>query len=81
MFRALGKHKIANIYEMVVFHLPFRGLARMSGGAFSMEMVDGLLIAVNGNFIKGIRHLIKASKKREQCPKYRQNKIENKKEK
>lgn len=81
MFRALGKHKIANIYEMVVFHLPFRGLARMSGGVFSMEMVDGLLIAVNGNFIKGIRHLIKASKKREQCPKYRQNNIENKKEK
>lgn len=81
MFRKMGKHKIANIYEMVVFHLPFRGLARMSGGAFSMEMVDGLLIAVNGNFIKGMRHLIKASKKREQCPKYRQSKLENKKEK
>lgn len=76
MFKLLGKRKIVNIYEMVVFHLPFRGLARMSGGAFSMEMVDGLLIAVNGNFIKGMRHLRQASKKREHCEKYRNDKLE-----
>ncbi|MGL4798439.1 MAG: beta-glucosidase family protein [Cellulosilyticaceae bacterium] len=74
MFKVLGKRKIVNIYEMVIFHLPFRGLARMSGGAFSMEMVDGLLIAVNGNFIKGMKHLRQAAKKREECPKYRYNK-------
>lgn len=72
--RKMGKQKYVNIFEMVVFHLPFRGMARMSGGAFSMGMVDGILIAVNGNFIKGIRRLRKEQKKRKQCEKYCNNK-------
>lgn len=40
--------------------LPFRAIGKMTGGQVTMEMVDGLLIAVNGRFIKGIKHLIKA---------------------
>lgn len=74
MFQKIGKHKIVNMYEMLILHLTFRGLSKMSCGAFSMEMIDGLLIAVNGNFFKGMYHLIKASQKRKVCEKYIQNK-------
>lgn len=74
IFQKMGKHKTVNMYEMLVLHLPFRGLSKMSCGAFSMDMIDGLLIAINGHFFKGMYHLMKASQKRRVCEKYIQNK-------
>lgn len=72
LLKAFGKRKLVNVYEMVIFHQPFRGLARQTGGVFSIGMVDALLIAVNGNFIKGMIQLRKASKQRQNTMKYRQ---------
>ena len=31
-------------------HMPFRAIAKMTGGMVSMEMVEGLLKVVNGHF-------------------------------
>ena len=38
--------------------MPFRGIAKMTGGAMNMEMVDGLLVMINGRFFKGMGQLI-----------------------
>ncbi len=41
--------------------LPFRGVARMSGGKMDMAMLDGLLQMVNGEFWRGLFALLKAA--------------------
>ncbi|MCR5153933.1 MAG: glycoside hydrolase family 3 C-terminal domain-containing protein [Lachnospiraceae bacterium] len=43
---------------LFVFNMPFRGIAKMTGGAISMDMVDGMLTAVNGHFFRGIGKVI-----------------------
>lgn len=53
-----------NIFDMIVLHQPFRGLNKMAGGALSMEMVDGLLTAVNGHFWKGMAQLARGARKK-----------------
>ncbi len=40
------------------YNMPFRSIAKMTGGIVSMEMVNGLLKAVNGHFWKGIGQII-----------------------
>lgn len=45
---------------LFVLGLPFRSVARMSGGKVDMKMLDGLLLMVNGHFISGLRHYIRA---------------------
>ena len=39
---------LANVLQMGVMNLPFRGLERMAGGIITMPMVDGILKIVNG---------------------------------
>ncbi len=65
-FKLTNNKKMMNTFEMLVFHMPFRGMARMSAGALTMEMVDGLLLIVNGHFFKGISLLIKGKKHQKQ---------------
>ena len=48
---------------MSVYHMPFRGIARMTGGVINMPMLDGILIMANGHFFKGLSHLLKERKK------------------
>lgn len=72
--RAMGKRKMVNVFEMLIWHLPFRGICKMSAGAFSMEMVDGLLVAVNGRFFKGVGLMMKGMKKRKSVPKFQAGK-------
>ncbi|MNC83589.1 hypothetical protein D3C75_1376340 [compost metagenome] len=48
---------------MSVYHMPFRGVARMTGGIMNMPMLDGVLMIVNGHFFKGLRHVLKERKK------------------
>jgi len=43
--------------------MPFRGMARMTGGIMNMAMLDGVLMIVNGKFFKGIRHVLRERKK------------------
>ncbi|MCA1292840.1 glycoside hydrolase family 3 C-terminal domain-containing protein [Paenibacillus sp. alder61] len=57
--RKIGKRSAANLIMMSIYHLPFRGIARMTGGAVNMPMVDGLLMMANGRFFKGLRHFLK----------------------
>lgn len=38
--------------------MPFRGIAKMTGGAVSMEMVEGMVLAVNGHLFRGLGKVI-----------------------
>ena len=49
-----------NLNILFIYNMPFRGIAKMSGGAVNMDMVDGILKIVNGQFFKGIGHLMRA---------------------
>jgi len=57
--RKIGKRSAANLIMMSVYHLPFRGIARMTGGVVNMPMLDGLLLIVNGQFWKGASQLLR----------------------
>jgi beta-glucosidase len=56
----IGKRTTANTIRTYFYAMPFRGVARMSGGAVNRSMVDGLLSIVNGRFGEGLRHTIRA---------------------
>ncbi len=43
---------------LFIYNMPFRGIAKMTGGAVSMEMVRGMLMVVNGHFLGGMAKLI-----------------------
>ncbi|MFF2272089.1 glycoside hydrolase family 3 C-terminal domain-containing protein [Agromyces sp. NPDC058136] len=49
----LGRPHAANNTRFAL-ELPFRSIARLSGGSVDDDMVDGLLIAVNGRFWRGM---------------------------
>lgn len=59
----IGKKDTANMIIMSVYHMPFRGIARMTGGIINMPMLDGMLMIVNGHFFKGISHLLRERSK------------------
>ncbi|MEG2018432.1 MAG: glycoside hydrolase family 3 C-terminal domain-containing protein, partial [Clostridium sp.] len=58
----IGKRDTANMIIMSVYHMPFRGIVRMTGGIMNMPMLDGLLIAANGHLFKGIAHMLREHK-------------------
>lgn len=60
--KRIGKRETANLIMMSVYHMPFRGIARLTGGMINMPMVDGLLLIVNGHFFKGLRHFLRERK-------------------
>lgn len=62
-FIRTGRRREANVLMMYVYHLPFRGISRMTMGAINMKMVDGILIAVNGKFLKGLLYFLKERRK------------------
>lgn len=43
---------------LFIYNMPFRGIAKMTGGAVSMEMVRGMVLVVNGHFLKGMGKII-----------------------
>ncbi len=43
---------------LFIYNMPFRALAKMTAGMVSMEMVEGILIVVNGHFFKGFGKII-----------------------
>lgn len=43
---------------LFIYNMPFRGIAKMTNGAVSMEMVDGMVLAVNGHFFRGFGKII-----------------------
>ncbi|MFK3676775.1 glycoside hydrolase family 3 C-terminal domain-containing protein [Microbacterium sp. NPDC090218] len=55
----LGRPLAANNTRFAL-DLPFRSIARLTGGSVSDDMVEGLLIAVNGRFWRGAAHYLGA---------------------
>lgn len=43
-----------NLNLMFNYNMPFRAIGKMAGGICSQEMVDGIVIIVNGQFFKGL---------------------------
>ena len=43
---------------LFIYNMPFRSIAKMTGGAVSMEMVRGMVEVVNGHFFHGIGKVI-----------------------
>ncbi len=43
---------------LFVYNMPFRGIAKMTGGMVTMEMAEGILMAVNGHTFKGLGKVI-----------------------
>jgi beta-glucosidase len=60
--KRIGKRETANLIMMSVYHMPFRGIARLTGGMINMPMVDGLLLIANGHLFKGLRHFLRERK-------------------
>lgn len=48
-----------NLNVLFIYNIPFRGIAKMTGGAVSMDMAYAMLDMVNGHFFRGMKHLIK----------------------
>nr|AFN84566.1 beta-glucosidase-related glycosidase [uncultured bacterium scaffold00090] len=44
---------------LFIYNMPFRGIAKMTGGMVSMEMAEGMLQVVNGHFFRGLGKIIK----------------------
>jgi len=42
---------------LFIYNIPFRGIAKMTGGMVSMEMAEGMVEAVNGHLWRGIRKM------------------------
>ncbi len=59
LLMALGRPHAANNTRFVL-DLPFRSVARMSGGRVDDAMLDGLLLMVNGRFWRGVRQVASA---------------------
>lgn len=55
----LGRPLAANNTRFAL-DLPFRSIARLSGGSVNDDMLDGLLVMVNGHFWRGARHFVRA---------------------
>ena len=43
---------------LFIYNMPFRGIAKMTNGMVSMEMVEGMVTVVNGHFLKGMKKII-----------------------
>ena len=41
-----------------IYNMPFRGIAKMTGGMCTMEMAEGMLTVCNGHFFKGVGKII-----------------------
>lgn len=50
-----------NLNILFIYNMPFRGIAKMMGGAVSMSMVEAILEMVNGKFFRGFKNLVAAT--------------------
>jgi beta-glucosidase len=48
-----------NLNVLFIYNMPFRGIAKMTGGMVSMEMARGMVLVVNGHFLKGTGKIVK----------------------
>jgi len=57
MLKKSEKKGVPNLNLMFVFNMPFRGIAKMTGGMVTMEMAEGIVSLVNGHIIRGAGQL------------------------
>lgn len=58
---------------LFIYNMPFRGIAKMTNGMVEMDMVQGVVTAVNGRFFRGLGQAIGAFfRNRREDKKYRQ---------
>lgn len=65
IYRTLTKMKVKSeakgkpdLNILFIYNMPFRGIAKMTGGAVSMEMAEGMVTVVNGHFFRGMGRII-----------------------
>lgn len=65
IYKILNKMKAKNeekgkpdLNLLFIYNIPFRGIAKMTGGAVSMEMAEGIVTVVNGHFFRGMAKVI-----------------------
>ena len=73
-----GNRQTANVLMIALYHMPLRGISRMTGGAISWGQLESLLTMFNGHLLKGIRMFlsagrtkkkrIKQEKRNKKCP-------------
>lgn len=44
---------------LFIYNMPFRAMAKMTGGMVSMDMVNGMVTAVNGKLFRGIGQILR----------------------
>ncbi|MFV0332386.1 MAG: beta-glucosidase [Dysgonomonas sp.] len=49
---------IPDLNILFIYNMPFRAIAKMTGGAVSMDMIDGFIEVVNGHFFRGVGKVI-----------------------
>lgn len=49
-----------NLNLLFIYHMPFRGIAKMCAGVVSMDMVRALLELINGQHVSGTFHFLTA---------------------
>lgn len=65
---------------LFIYNMPFRALAKMTAGAISMEMVDGILEIVNGRFFRGMGKVITGFFENARANKLYEKRLSNKNE-
>lgn len=63
LLNAFGNKATANTLIMGVYHLPMRGMTRMTGGGIHWSQMEGLIMAFNGKFFKGIHKFFKEGRR------------------
>lgn len=59
---------------LFIYNMPFRAIAKMTGGMVSMEMVEGIVTMVNGHLFRGLgRTIVGFFRNRRQNKKYIRN--------
>ena len=63
---------------LFIYNMPFRAIAKMTGGMVSMEMVEGMVTVVNGHFWKGIKQIVGGFFRNQKANKVYEAKLSNK---
>lgn len=66
---------VPNLNVLFIYNMPFRGLAKMTGGMISTEMAHAMQYMANGHFFGGCHQLIKAHFKNQKELKARKERI------
>lgn len=49
---------VPDLNILFIYNMPFRAIAKMSGGMVSMHMAEGMVKVVNGHFFRGVGNIV-----------------------